>query len=368
MLKNVALKRAVAPMSRLTQAHLTTPVVDWSRPLNTTTRTILTLDPAPAQQFNYLRKVVSDNPYVKEKGTPLEPSEFEFPLATLYKVPTRDVGLAMSNMYARALQEYGICGIELGWSDPDSQFLLDLVHIMGCEPDTHSSTHGALWDVKWKPEGVLSEGTGMTAKAISHSMGEFAWHTDGAFEENPTRFFGFHIIHPDKEGGGVFRILRAEDLAHLLSSKAVDTLTNFEYDLNVPAEFFKGKDAVKGRLLYIDSNTGRAYVRYRKDILQDPPSSDADACAAVKELADLLDVTGKVGEHVPGFAFKENTVLLMDNARYLHSRTNIKDPKRWLRRIRFHGIPGTMKDAQIDSDIGIYPSSSSAATAAFPPS
>ena len=296
-----------------------------------------------AQQAKFLRRVAAASPFVNMNGAPPEDSEFKFPLATLFKAPTREVGLAMAGMYAQAIREYGIVGIEIGWQDPESRFILELVDQMGCKPDTHSSTQGALWDVKYKPEGVFSEGTGKQAVSISHSIGEFAWHTDGAFEENPTRFFGFHIIHPDKEGGGVFRILRAEDLTKLLSPEAVQTLTNYEFDLSVPPEFFKGKKYVKGKLLDVDPVKGRAYVRFRKDILHDPPSSDAKANAAVQELQELLDNPESVGEHVPGFAFKENTVLLMDNARYLHSRTNIKDPKRWLRRVRFHGTPWAKK-------------------------
>ena len=298
---------------------------------------------SPLQLLNYLRRMTHDNPFITEKGAPPEPSEFEFPLGSLFKAPNREVGLAMTEMYADALREYGICGIEMGGPDPDSQFILDVVHKMGCKPDTHSSTQGALWDVKYKPQGVYSEGTGKKAVSISHSMGEFAWHTDGAFEQNPTRFFGFHIIRPDKEGGGVFRILKAEDLTRLLSAQAVDMLSSYEFDLKVPPEFFKGKNTVKGKLLDVDPTTGRTYVRFRKDILHDPPSADANANAAVKELIDLLDAPDGVGEHVPGFVFKENTVLLMDNARYLHSRTDIKDPKRWLRRVRFHGTPGSVK-------------------------
>ena len=298
--------------------------------------TVQASSPAPPEN-KFLRQVLSDIPYVKEKTSPPEPSEFEFPLATLFKVPNRDVGLDMTKAYSRALQEHGICGIELNWPDPNSDFILDVVHKIGGKPDTHSKTQGALWDVKWKPEGVYSEGTGTTANAISHSMGEFAWHTDGAFEEQPTRFFGFHILHPDKRGGGVFRILRADDLVQLLSARAVKCLTTHEYDLRVPPEFFKGKKTVKGKLLEIDPKTGQAYVRYRKDILHHPASRDRDACAAVAELMDLLGMPDDVGEYVPEFAFKENTILLMDNARYLHSRTNIKDPDRWLRRVRFHG-------------------------------
>ena len=69
-----------------------------------------------------------------------------------------------------------------------------------------------------------------------------------------------------------------------------------------------------------------------------------EAKAAVKELNDILDAPRGGGKHVPGFVFKENTVLLMHNARYLHSHTDIKDPKRWLRRVRFHGTAWSVKE------------------------
>ena len=177
-------------------------------------------------------------------------------------------------------------------------------------------------------------------------MGESAWHTDAVFEESPTRFFSFHVIHPDKKGGGVFRILRVEDITRLLSPEAVDVLSSHEFSLKVPAEFFKIIKTVKGKLLDVDAATGRAYVRFRKDILHDPPLSNANANVAVNELNDLLDAPESVGEHVPGFVFKENMVLLMENARYLHSRTDIKDPKRWLRRVRFHGPPWSVKEQE----------------------
>ncbi|MCJ1351199.1 MAG: hypothetical protein MMC33_001181 [Icmadophila ericetorum] len=292
------------------------------------------------QELNYFRNIIEGFPFILKKIASPEASEFKFPLATLFTAPTREAGLSMTNNYAHALQEHGIAGIELGFEDPSSQFILDVIQAMGCTPDSHSSTQGALWDVKFQPEGVISEGTGKAAHSISHSLGEFAWHTDGAFEEDPTRFFGFHILHPDRQGGGVFRVLRAEDLLQMLSPQTLTTLTNFEYDLRVPPEFYKGQHIVKAKLLTVDQETGRAFVRYRGDILHDPSSSNHEACVAVHELKRLLDNPEGVGSYVPEYIFKENTVLLMDNARFLHSRTNIKDPKRWLRRVRFHGMPG----------------------------
>jgi hypothetical protein len=50
----------------------------------------------------------------------------------------------MKDAFAQALREYGILAVELGFSDPKSQFMLQVVEAMGCSPDTHSSTQGAL--------------------------------------------------------------------------------------------------------------------------------------------------------------------------------------------------------------------------------
>ena len=330
------LKRATALSPNVKTCRLA-PIIGCTRCVATTT----TPTDSISNDITHLQKTISSFPYITTPPAPSAASTFNFPLATLFKAPNPEIGLSLANAYARALRTHGICAIELGFTDPDSTFLLDVVFSMFCSPDTHSATQGTLWDVKYKPEGVKSEsGKDGSAHSISHSLGEFAWHTDAAFEQHPTRFFGFHIIHPDRHGGGVFRVLRAEDLLSMLSPSAVKILTTQEFDLRVPPEFYKGREFIRGRLLKFDPATGRIYIRYRRDILCDPPSEDAEANAAVNELVKLLDQPENVGEMVPTYAFKENTVLLMDNARYLHSRTNIKDPRRWLRRVRFHGTPG----------------------------
>lgn len=195
------------------------------------------------------------------------------------------------------------------------------------------------WDVTYKPSGVFSAATGGTAHSRSHGVGEFAWHTDGSFEETPQRFFGLHVIHPDKHGGGIFRVLPADDLVAALSPSSVEALLNTEFDIQVPAEFYKGRASNKGKLLDVEPGTGRYLLRFRRDILPDPPSENPSACEAVRELNALLETPEKVGWRFPGDVFKDNVVLLMDNARFLHSRTEIKDKRRLLRRVRFHGTP-----------------------------
>ena len=312
-----------------------------SRPINT--RNIAVAAPHdeldPAAELSNLRGLIDSVPFVSSGPNTQSEQEFRFPTGTLFNASSPHVGLEMTPAYARALRDHGIAAIELDFNDPDSQFILGVVDKMGCRADSHSATQGALWDEAFKPEGVKSEGSIGRAHPISHSMAEFDWHTDAAFEREPMRFVGFHILHPDKEGGGIFRLFRAEDLTTLLSEDTVDTLLNFGFKLNVPPEFFKGDHTIRGKLLYHDDKTGQLHVRYRRDLLQDLPTDNAAACQTVNELRNLLDDSKSVGKNIPRFAFKENTVLLIDNARFLHSRTGVKDPRRWLRRVRFRGYP-----------------------------
>ncbi|GME28992.1 hypothetical protein B0H12DRAFT_1193924, partial [Neofusicoccum parvum] len=250
--------------------------------------------------YQYLRNLVKSIPIALDKPAPrlTEERYFQLPLGTRFKAPTRELGLDMNASFAHAIREHGLAVIELGFDDPKSHFMLELVEAMGCTPDTHSSTQGALltclqWDVTYKPSGVFSAATGGTAHSRSHGVGEFAWHTDGSFEETPQRFFGLHVIHPDKHGGGIFRVLPADDLVAALSPSSVEALLNTEFDIQVPAEFYKGRASNKGKLLDVEPGTGRYLLRFRRDILPDPPSENPSACEAVRELNALLETPEK---------------------------------------------------------------------------
>ncbi|KAJ6523992.1 hypothetical protein B0H19DRAFT_846788, partial [Mycena capillaripes] len=261
---------------------------------------------------------------------------FQLPPGTRFTAPTREWALGMKKSFALALQKTGLLVVELGFDDPTSHFMLELIEAMGYTPDTHSSTHGALWDVTYKPSGIISTKTDSAAKSRSHGVGEFVWHTDGSFEARPQRFFGLHCVHPDKLGGGIFRVLPAEDLVSLLHPRSVEALLRTELDFQVPAEFYKGRETNKGRLLELDPTTGKYLLRFRRDILADPPSADPAANAAVEELNSLLEGPKAKGWRFADDVVKENVVLLMDNARFLHMRTEILDRRRLLRRVRFH--------------------------------
>ncbi|KAJ7221789.1 hypothetical protein B0H12DRAFT_1193712 [Mycena haematopus] len=328
-----------------------TPLRVLSRPITQSASTQATAAPSLAEinldhkvqlpDYQFLRDLVKSIPLVLHKPVldVKEEKYFELPLGTLFKAPSRELGLQMKEAFALALREKGLAVIELGFDDPKSHFLLELVEAMGCVPDTHSSTQGALWDVTYKPSGVISPKTGAVAHSRSHGDGEFAWHTDGSYEVRPQRFFGLHVVHPDRLGGGIFRVLPAEDLVAALSPQSVEMLLQTELDIQVPAEFYKGQATNKGRLLEIDPATGRYLLRYRRDILADPPSANPAANAAIDELNALLENPETKGWRFPDDVFKANVAVLIDNARFLHMRTQILDKRRLLRRVRFHGQP-----------------------------
>ncbi|KAJ6494294.1 hypothetical protein C8R45DRAFT_824738 [Mycena sanguinolenta] len=309
------------------------------------------LPPVPDNEF--MRNLVKSIPLVLHKPV-LDVEEeqyFELPLGTRFAAPNRELGLQMKEAFSLALREKGVAIIELGFDDPKSDFMLELVEAMGCVADTHSSNQGALWEVTYKPSGVISAKTGATAHSRSHGDGEFAWHTDGSFEISPQRFFGLHIVHPDRLGGGIFRVLRAEDLVAALSPHSVEMLLQTEFDLHVPAEFYKGRETNRSRLLEIESTTGRYLLRFRRDILADPPSTNPAANAAIEELNSLLENPETKGWRFPDDVFKENVVVLMDNARFLHMRTQIRDKRRLLRRVRFHGLPAAKQQGGINIQV-----------------
>ncbi|KAK8061644.1 hypothetical protein PG994_008010 [Apiospora phragmitis] len=328
-----------------------------SRPLSSSPaqgKPAMTMDcaaegPGSSGDAEFLRKMVLSFPNIlhQDKANLSEQQQqpadqyFEFPLGARFSAPTREVGLSMRDMVSCSLLEHGVAAIELGFEDEKSDFLVELVKQMNFEADSHSSTQGPLWDITPKPEGIESTSPGATAAGRAHSrshgVGEFAWHTDGSYEARPQRFFGFHIVRPDRLGGGVFRVLPAQTLMASLSPAAVAALLRTEFDIRVPDEFYKGVATNRGKLLDLDPATGHYLLRFRAEILPDPPKpGDEAANAAVAELKRLLDDPETKGLRLPDDVFKENVVLLMDNSRFLHMRTTINDKRRLLRRIRFH--------------------------------
>jgi hypothetical protein len=152
---------------------------------------------------------------------------------------------------------------------------------------------------------------------------------DSSFEHSPPRYLGLHVIHSDRFGGGKLRLVRSDSLLARLDYSFLAVLQSPQYRIIVPKEFHKGIDHVIGPIV---SSDGQQKLRYRKDIIQ-PLTEEAE-----KALAALNEIFGTLGEdekEIGDDIMRDGTVILLDNARWLHARTRISDPDRWLRRARW---------------------------------
>lgn len=88
--------------------------------------------------------------------------------------------------------------------------------------------------------------------------------------------------------------------------------------------------------------TGQTNVmRFREDILT--PLSDR-ASAALDELKHAMqgaEARTQLTLHLTPKALPAQSIILIDNRRWLHARNHIKDPERHFRRVRWDAVPFT---------------------------
>lgn len=159
------------------------------------------------------------------------------------------------------------------------------------------------------------------------------------------QWFGYHVVHADREGGDVFQIAHAEEIVRRMSHEAVNVPKRRKLDLKMPAEFDEGLEGIKGQSLEHALGDGWR-VRYRSNVVGEVPNGDAAANEAVGELRRVLHSEGgtggvgdgSVGGHlqeglgwaIPTSVMRDISIILMENARFVHSRTKILDRDRLL--------------------------------------
>ena len=253
------------------------------------------------------------------------------------------IDLASETSHLRAIHETleakGVIQLQLGFPDKDSNYLQKLIlklheeHRHGL-PITHSAERGWFWDVRPSPDSFQSHGH----QARSETMERFEWHTDCSYEKCPPRYFALQVLQPDRCGGGTFSVLNVDRLLTLLSPFARKWLSSHNYQINVPPEFLKeaGQKHIKGNLLAVSSDVegGGSRLRLREDITV-PLTEDAEK--ALQELKSILFSEAAEAEtlHLKSENLPEGSIILMDNQRWLHSRNEVKDPNRHLRRVRW---------------------------------
>jgi|SRR6185437_10015710 len=216
--------------------------------------------------------------------------------------------------YIKTLHKYGVITITLGYDDDDGLTLKKIVNLIGI-PHAHDKKGTEMWDIKGFENNI----------ARSHQLGEFTLHTDCSYEENVPDFFGLYVVQHDQMGGGKNLVIDALNLLQHLSRKSFDILQKHPVKILVPKEFKKEKDFINAFILDKELN-----IRYRREII-DSTSLTTEQKEAIDEFERLI--------HSPllnrSLILNRRQIFLLDNKRYLHARTAIKDKNRHLKRIRF---------------------------------
>lgn len=244
----------------------------------------------------------------------------------------------------QSLWQDGILKVTLKFPDDKSQYLQHLLlglhkHHGHGRPITHSASRGWFWDVR------PNKTTFQTAnhQARSETMQEFPWHTDCSYEEAPPRFFALQVLQHDRYGGGTLSVMKVERLSELLSPATRQALHRPEYRISIPPEFIKSPDqrhivgSILAREEHEDEQSTR--VRFREEIVNPVTASASHALQELRAALRDLDAASHSTLHLTAGDLCRQSIILMDNSRWLHARNEVRDPERHLRRVRWHAVP-----------------------------
>ncbi|KAL7917466.1 hypothetical protein ACQKWADRAFT_324627 [Trichoderma austrokoningii] len=240
------------------------------------------------------------------------------------------------------LQKHGILKIGLGFPDPDSDYLKQLVQSLHRRhghqlPISHSASCGWFWDVK--PNRTVFQTASHQAR--SETMEEFPWHTDCSYEDLPPRYFALHVLQEDRFGGGTLSAMNTQRLGQSLSPSTRASLMRREYSITIPPEFIKDsrKQNIVGSLMAADEQGQHSVLRFRRDLVAALTERAAKALRELDAAVKDVNTQSQSTVHLTAKDFPAGTIIMMDNRRWLHARHSIKDPKRHLRRVRWDAVP-----------------------------
>lgn len=240
-----------------------------------------------------------------------------------------------------ALQKYGALKVSLGFENDSCSYLRQVIrglhqqHRHGL-PIDHSANRGWFWDIRPSQRSV--EGS---YQARSETANPFPWHTDCSYEAAPPCYFALQVLQPDRYNGGTLSILKVDQLVALLSASTRSALSRPEFRINVPPEFVKREDErhIVGSLLSYNNNSRdeaalNMGIRFREDIVV--PLTKA-AKVAFAEFRFILRGPESVQRalHLTPEILPRGSIVFLNNRTWLHARSEVKDPNRHLRRVRW---------------------------------
>lgn len=242
--------------------------------------------------------------------------KLELPLACYFQITNSRI-ISYENC-VNLLYKYGICIFSLNYQDNSFTFK-QLIQNLGIL-HAHNEKDSFIWNIKISRENK-------NEKQLTRSLKdyEFHFHTDCSYEENVPDYFALYVLHADQKMGGKNLIVDSKILLNSLSKKTLQVLQNFPVTIKVPHEFFKGKNCIQACI--IDANFN---IRFRREII-DLDNLTFKQLKAIEELENLIYSP----QYSRRLTLKNDQILILNNKRFLHARTHVKDSRRHLQRIRF---------------------------------
>lgn len=216
----------------------------------------------------------------------------------------------------RLLQCQGIALIEAAPGDAEGDELRQIVARFGT-PEGHDRLGQIVWHIRYD---AAAAARGATA---SLTMDPLPFHTDGAFQDPSPRYLAQYVVREDRCGGGTTLLVDVASVVRRLSAKTRDILRSRRFRFHAPPEYAIGTPYHDASILF-----GDGLMRYRRAIIDE--DIDGDAQVALDELDAAIGAVEPIS-----LPMRAGDLLLLDNARFLHARTEVRDPERHLLRIRF---------------------------------
>lgn len=173
---------------------------------------------------------------------------------------------------------------------------------------------------------------------ISELSGEAEFHTDSQYIPIPEKFFILACQNPAIQWGDSL-LIDSENILKNIKKKSpqcYENMSSYQFLFLVPSSFTKTWDDRSIELLKAPIVSEEVPMRYREDTIRNaqklvPTFFTAQHEEILEKIKESIEQSEKMQ-----FRLERNDILVVDNHRLLHGRTDFSDSQRLLYRIRMN--------------------------------
>ncbi len=198
-------------------------------------------------------------------------------------------------------------------------------------PTTHDQEQRLVWHVRDQAEEETR------ALTFSERTGFAPFHTDSSFIEAPEEFFALFAVQP-AQTGGLSQLVRADDIVRTLEADdggrdCLETLRSCPFPFKVPAAF---QSADRPAVVFHTILQPDGTIRYRRDSIAEGMAAAPEAVITdrMQWALDRFDALLRDGVRPFELRLESGQMLMANNRRLLHARSDFSDCRRHLIRVR----------------------------------